>query len=193
VDRRPRRPLAIGADGRANIARWMASPNFDQRPDTAISLVVVHGISLPPGEFGGDAIERLFTNRLDARAHPSFAGVAELRVSAHFLIRRHGDLLQFVGCNERAWHAGASSWRGRAHCNDFSIGIELEGTDELAYTAAQYAMLGRLAKALARRYPVADIAGHSDVAPGRKSDPGPAFDWQRVAKLVAGRLRVRRP
>jgi AmpD protein len=191
VARRPRRPLAIGADGRANIARWVPSPNFDQRPDTTVSLVVVHGISLPPGEFGGDAIERLFTNRLDPAAHPSFADVAEVRVSAHFLIRRDGELLQFVGCNERAWHAGASSWRGRARCNDFSIGVELEGTDDLPYTAAQYAMLGRLAKALARRYPLVDIAAHSDVAPGRKTDPGPAFDWARLAKVVAPRLHVR--
>jgi AmpD protein len=161
----------------------VASPNADERPeDCAISLLVVHGISLPPGAFGGDAIERLFTNRLDAAAHPYFATIAKLRVSAHFLIRRDGALIQFVACGRRAWHAGESSWRGRPRCNDFSIGIELEGTDDLPYTGAQYRMLVRLARALALRYPIADVAGHSDVAPGRKTDPGPAFDWVRLQR-----------
>jgi len=166
-------------------AAQIASPNCDHRPDdTPIALLVVHGISLPPGCFGGDAIARLFTNRLDARAHPSFAALAGMRVSAHFLIRRDGRLVQFVACTQRAWHAGESSWRNRSRCNDFSIGVELEGTDTRPYTAAQYRTLGRLARALMRRYPIADIVGHSDVAPGRKTDPGPAFDWARLARQV---------
>jgi AmpD protein len=184
------RTLAIDADGRANLARFVASPNFDARPDTAVSLLIVHGISLPPDEYGGDAIERLFTNRLDPAAHPSFAPIATLRVSAHFLVRRDGELVQFVLCNQRAWHAGASSWRGRERCNDYSIGVELEGADDTPYTAAQYAMLARLAKALARRYPVSEVAGHSDVAPGRKTDPGPAFDWARLGRRLGPTLRL---
>ena len=180
-----RRRLSIDADGRAAPARQIPSPNHDARPaGTRISLVVVHGISLPPGEFGGDGIERLFTNRLDPGAHPYFATVATLRVSAHFLIRRDGALLQFVSCADRAWHAGVSAWNGRSRCNDFSIGVELEGTDLIAYTSAQYAMLARLAKALRRRYPIAAIVGHCDVAPGRKTDPGPAFDWGRLHRLA---------
>jgi AmpD protein len=183
----PRR-LAIDERGVANLARQVRSPNRDARPDgTAITLVVVHGISLPPGEFGGDGIVRLFTNRLDPAAHPYYATIADLRVSAHFLIRRDGALLQFVRCGERAWHAGASAWRGRARCNDFSIGVELEGADAVPYTAPQYTMLARLVKALRRRYPIADVVGHSDVAPGRKTDPGPAFDWARLARLQAPR------
>ena len=149
----------------------------------------MHGISLPPGEFGGDGIARLFTNRLDPRAHPYYATIAGLSVSAHFLIRRDGALVQFVGCNDRAWHAGASEWKGRARCNDFSIGIELEGTDDIPYAAAQYTMLGRLLRALRRVYPIADVAGHCHVAPGRKTDPGPAFDWARLARLLAPRAR----
>jgi AmpD protein len=187
---RPRARLAIDAAGRANLARWVPSPNCDARPAGAdVALLVVHGISLPPGQYGGDAIERLFTNRLDAAAHPYFAAIATLRVSAHFLIRRDGELVQFVACNDRAWHAGASRWRGRERCNDFSIGVELEGADDAPYAPAQYAMLARLAKALARRYPIADVVGHADVAPGRKTDPGPAFDWGRLARL-AGTLPI---
>ncbi len=183
----PRR-LAIDARGYANLARQLRSPNHDSRPaDAPISLVVVHGISLPPGEFGGDAILRLFANRLDPGAHPYYASIAGLRVSAHFLIRRDGALLQFVSCNDRAWHAGVSSWRGRERCNDFSIGIELEGADDVRYAPAQYTMLARLIKALSRRYPIADIAGHREVAPGRKTDPGSAFDWPRLRRLVAPR------
>ena len=181
-----RRRLAIDREGRANLAVQVPSPNSDARPnDTPISLVVIHGISLPPGEFEGDAIEELFTNRLDARAHPYYAAIAGLRVSSHFLIRRDGRLLQFVPCTARAWHAGESSWRGRARCNDFSIGIELEGSDDVPYTAAQYRMLARLTRALRARYPIEDIAGHSDVAPGRKTDPGPAFDWARLRRELA--------
>ncbi|HEX9301021.1 MAG TPA: 1,6-anhydro-N-acetylmuramyl-L-alanine amidase AmpD [Casimicrobiaceae bacterium] len=180
--------LAIDERGHANLARQIRSPNHDARPaDTAITLIVVHGISLPPGEFGGDAILRLFTNRLDRAGHPYYATIAALRVSAHFLIRRDGALLQFVSCNDRAWHAGESSWRGRDRCNDFSIGIELEGADDVPYAPAQYPMLARLIKALRRRYPIADIAGHSDIAPGRKTDPGGAFDWPRLGRLLAPR------
>lgn len=179
------RRLVIDDDGRASTALQVPSPNCDERPrDTAISLLVVHGISLPPGAFGGDAIERLFTNRLDPGAHPCFASVAALRVSAHFLIRRDGALVQFVPCRRRAWHAGESSWRGRSRCNDFSIGIELEGCDDVSYADAQYPMLARVVRALARRYPIADIAGHGDIAPGRKTDPGTAFDWTRLARLL---------
>jgi AmpD protein len=183
----PRR-LAIDARGYANLARQIRSPNHDTRPaGTTITLLIVHAISLPPGEFGGDAIQRFFTNRLDPGAHPYYATISHLRVSAHFLIRRDGTLLQFVSCNDRAWHAGVSSWRGRARCNDFSIGAELEGADDVPYAPPQYAMLARLIKALSRRYPIADVAGHSDVAPARKTDPGRAFDWARLRRLTAPR------
>jgi AmpD protein len=187
---RKRRRLVIDAAGRASLARQVRSPNRDARPvGDAVTLIVVHGISLPPGVFGGDAIERLFTNRLDPAAHPYFASIAALRVSAHFLIRRDGRLVQFVPCAERAWHAGESAWKGRVRCNDFSVGVELEGTDDFPYAPAQYAMLARLVRALRRRYPGADVAGHSDVAPGRKTDPGPAFDWARLERLLAPRPR----
>lgn len=181
--------LAIDAAGRASGAVQVVSPNCDDRPeDTPVSMIVVHGISLPPGEFGGDAIERLFTNRLDPAAHPAFAAIATLRVSAHYLVRRDGTLMQFVPCARRAWHAGESSWRGRPRCNDFSVGVELEGADDIAYEPMQYATLGRLTRALQRRYPIADIVGHSDIAPGRKTDPGPAFDWTRLARELGSRL-----
>ena len=168
----------------------MPSPNRDARPaDAAVVLIVVHGISLPPGRFEGDAIERFFGNRLDAAEHPYFASIANLRVSSHFLIRRDGALTQFVSCDERAWHAGESTWRGRSRCNDFSIGIELEGSDEIPYAGAQYAMLARLVRALRGRYGIEEVVGHSDIAPGRKTDPGPAFDWPRLARLVARHRR----
>ena len=186
----PRRHLAIDERGYANLARQVRSPNRDTRPDgTRISLVVVHGISLPPGEFGGDAIVRLFTNRLDPAGHPCFAKIAGLRVSAHFLVRRDGELIQFVGCLDRAWHAGVSTWKARERCNDFSIGIELEGADAVPYAPSQYTMLARLIRALRRALPIEDIAGHSDIAPGRKTDPGPAFDWARLHRLLAPRAR----
>jgi N-acetyl-anhydromuramoyl-L-alanine amidase len=166
-------------------ARSVASPNFGPRPAaTAIDLVVLHSISLPPGEFGGDAIERLFTNRLDWSAHPYYETIRGLTVSAHFLIRRDGELLQFVSCDDRAFHAGRSAWQGREGCNDFSIGIELEGTDDTPYEDAQYATLLKLIDALRARYPIEDVVGHSDIAPGRKTDPGPAFDWTRVARAL---------
>lgn len=158
----------------------VASPNCDERPpDAAIELIVIHSISLPPGVYGGPHIIDLFTNRLDPRAHPYFAGIASLRVSAHFLIRRDGALLQFVPCAKRAWHAGESAWRGRPRCNDFSVGIELEGSDATGFEDAQYARLAALARALHSRYPIAASVGHSDIAPGRKTDPGPGFDWPR--------------
>ncbi len=184
------RRLTLDADGLASIACQVASPNFDRRPDGAVvSLVVIHGISLPPGRFGGRAVELLFTNRLDPAAHPYYAQLEGVRVSAHFFVRRDGRLLQFVPCAMRAWHAGVSTWKGRERCNDFSVGIELEGADDLPYAGAQYAMLARLLKALRRRYPIADVVGHSAVAPGRKTDPGPAFDWARLTRLVAPRRR----
>ena len=162
-------------------AHRIPSPNCDDRPpDTHIELVVIHNISLPPGVFTGNAVIELFTNQLDWDAHPYYQGIRGLQVSAHFLIRRDGALIQFVPCGLRAWHAGASSWRERARCNDFSVGIELEGSDDTPFTDAQYACLRTLTAALRQRYPIQDIAGHSDIAPGRKTDPGPLFDWSRL-------------
>jgi AmpD protein len=178
--------MTLGSDGLLRGARLVASPNSDDRPaGSRITLLVVHGISLPPGRFGGDGVVRLFTNTLDCAAHPSYEPLRGLRVSAHFLIRRTGEVIQFVPCGRRAWHAGASSWLGRSRCNDFSIGVELEGTDEGSYTARQYQRLARLVVAIGRRYPITDVVGHSDVAPGRKTDPGPAFAWGRLRALVA--------
>jgi AmpD protein len=185
---KPRSPTVISAAGLAGNARFIASPNCDERPaGCAIELLVVHHISLPPGEFGGPGIIELFTNRLDVQAHPYYAAVAGARVSAHFLIRRDGELIQFVPGGKRAWHAGESSWKGRARCNDFSIGIELEGTGATPFTQAQYGRLAEVTRALTARYPIADIAGHSDIAPGRKSDPGPSFDWIRYRALLKER------
>lgn len=161
--------------------RRILSPNFDERPaDELVRLVVIHAISLPPGEFGGPGITELFTNCLDPDAHPYFREIQGLRVSSHFLVRRDGALTQFVPCSQRAWHAGVSNWKGRANCNDFSIGIELEGCDQQAFADAQYLTLNRLLAELRRRYPIEALAGHSDIAPGRKTDPGPHFDWHRV-------------
>lgn len=169
--------------------RHVPSPNQDARPPGAtLDLVVVHGISLPPGEYGGPWVERLFTNALPADAHPYFATIAGLRVSAHVFVRRDGELVQFVPFHARAWHAGASVWRHRVACNDYSVGIELEGEDEAPYADAQYGALAAVVRALRRAYGTlaADaIAGHSDVAPGRKTDPGPAFDWPRLHRLLA--------
>ena len=162
------------------------SPNCDDRPPgTEVTLVVLHSISLPPGEYGGDAIEQLFTNTLDPAAHPYFAEIHALRVSSHYLIRRDGEVVQFVPPELRAWHAGASSWRGRSRCNDFSIGIELEGTDEDAFTDSQYEALAQLLRQLRTKFPLRDIAAHSDVAPGRKTDPGARFDWARALSALA--------
>lgn len=160
-----------------------ACSNFDDRPDSSdISLLVIHNISLPPGEFGGGWIDRFFANHLDPDAHPYFADIADMRVSSHLLIERSGLLKQFVNLNHRAWHAGRSVFDGRAECNDFSIGIELEGTDDLPYTDAQYDTLISVTRAIMASYPAIDknrILGHSDIAPGRKTDPGPGFDWSR--------------
>jgi AmpD protein len=173
-------------DGLAGVARYVASPNCDRRPARApVSLVVVHSISLPPGEYGGDAIERLFTNRLDPAGHPYFGAIASLRVSSHFLIRRDGELLQFVPLAKRAWHAGASAWRGRARCNDFSVGIELEGAEGAPFEPAQYRRLRELLHALRARLPLRAIAAHSDVAPGRKTDPGAGFDWPALLAALS--------
>jgi len=157
------------------------SPHHDERPEGAkVSLLVIHNISLPPGEFGGPWIDDLFMGRLDPGAHPYFREIAGLKVSAHFLIRRDGSLIQFVPCALRAWHAGVSSWRGRAGCNDFSIGVELEGADEGAFEDAQYDALRELVHALRAALPLRDVAAHSEVAPGRKTDPGPRFEWARL-------------
>ena len=160
------------------------SPNHDERPPgSEITLVVLHSISLPPGEYGGDAIERLFTNCLEPQAHPYFREICNLKVSAHFLVRRDGSVVQFVPVERRAWHAGVSSWRGRERCNDFSIGIELEGSEDDAFTDPQYQALTGLVHRLQSQWPIRDIAAHSEVAPGRKTDPGAHFDW---ARLLAG-------
>jgi AmpD protein len=167
-------------------ARQLPSPNCDARPEgTAIRLIVIHNISLPPGVFDGDAVIELFTNRLDWDAHPYYQGIRGLRVSAHFFLRRDGTLIQFVPCTQRAWHAGVSCWQGNARCNDFSIGIELEGTDDLAFTEVQYATLVPLVNLLKQAYPIEAVVGHSDIAPGRKTDPGPHFAWQRLDENIA--------
>lgn len=162
-------------------ARFIPSPNFDERPEAEeVRLVVIHAISLPPGEFGGPGIMELFTNTLVAQAHPYYAEIHTLRVSAHFLIRRDGTVVQFVPCDKRAWHAGVSCWQGRTRCNDFSIGIELEGCDEQPFEDAQYGSLNTLLALLRQRYPGLGVAAHADIAPGRKTDPGPHFDWSRI-------------
>ena len=172
-----------------DVARRVHSPNFDARPfDCDVDLIVVHGISLPPGEFGGPHIEQLFCNSLDPHAHECFGAIAHLKVSAHLLIRRDGALVQFVALSNRAWHAGESRYHDRVRCNDFSIGIELEGTDCTPYEAAQYERLGDVCEALMQRWSAISldrIVGHCDVAPRRKTDPGPAFDWCRLKKLLA--------
>lgn len=166
--------------------RILHSPNHDERPPgTEVSLVVLHCISLPPGQYGGDSIERLFTNCLDPAAHPYFKEICGLKVSSHFLVRRDGEAIQFVPPERRAWHAGVSSWRGRERCNDFSIGIELEGTEADSFTSPQYHSLAALIRQLQQQFPIRDIAAHSDVAPGRKTDPGPHLDWTRVLAAVA--------
>ncbi len=192
--------MRLDEQGWVSPARRVASPNFDQRPASgslssspllagqtdlanlraSIDLIVVHNISLPPGQFGGPEIELFFTNQLDPDAHPYFRDIAAIKVSAHFLIRRDGELVQFVSTDARAWHAGVSSWQGRTRCNDFSIGIELEGSDEQDFAVAQYECLNQLLGLLVVAYPIAGIVGHSDIAPGRKTDPGRCFDWGRI-------------
>jgi AmpD protein len=164
------------------------SPNFNERPAGEVSLLVIHNISLPPAQFATGKVQEFFQNRLDVTEHPYFAGIADLRVSAHFLIERDGKVTQFVSCLERAWHAGVSIFEGRETCNDFSVGIELEGTDDLPFTDAQYQALIVLTRHLQKAFPaitVERICGHSDIAPGRKTDPGPAFDWARYRAALA--------
>jgi len=178
-------------------ARHLPSPNAGERPDPDdISLIIVHNISLPPGVFGGGHVDALFTNGLDTNAHPYFRQLEGVQVSSHFLIDRAGELTQYVACHRRAWHAGRSCWAGREECNDFAIGIELEGADDIAYEPAQYASLAELVALLQARYPRLDpraVVGHEDVAPARKSDPGPAFDWSVFwSELSARRSRYER-
>ena len=178
-----------------NEAGWLQpveierSPNYDARPENSkIKLVVVHGISLPPGEFGGGYIQQFFSNRLDPGAHEYFAEINEMRVSAHCLIERSGQIIQFVSFHDCAWHAGESNWQGEEACNQFSIGIELEGTDDLAYSDEQYSRLAELIDCLRKHFPEISedaICGHNDIAPGRKTDPGPAFDWNRLRDVMA--------
>lgn len=177
--------MKFDAHGWLSGVRRVASPNYDARPaQTAVSLLVIHSISLPPDEFGGPGIRHLFTNTLDCSAHPYYAQLEGVRVSAHFLIGRDGGVTQFVACGSRAWHAGVSVWQGRERCNDFSIGIELEGCDSMPFEPVQYAALVRLTRRLQRRYPIRDIVGHADIAPVRKTDPGPTFDWQQYFSLL---------
>lgn len=174
-------------DGWITPARKVLSPHFNARPDNEIpSLLIIHSISLPPGEFGGPWIDKLFTGTLPAGAHPYFTDITHLRVSAHCLIRRDGELVQYVSFDQRAWHAGISQFAGRQNCNDFSIGIELEGTDTLPYTDAQYETLQQVSVLLLQHYPLTldRITGHSDIAPQRKTDPGPAFDWMRYKHSI---------
>jgi N-acetyl-anhydromuramoyl-L-alanine amidase len=167
-------------------ARRLASPNFGARPAGAqVDLIVVHSISLPPGEYGGDQVQRLFTNTLDWNAHPYFKSIEGMAVSSHFYVRRNGELWQFVSCDDRAWHAGASHYRGRADCNDDSVGIELEGLEGGPFEPEQYEALAGLCAAIAQRYPVAHIAGHEHIAPGRKRDPGEGFDWALLRASLA--------
>ena len=184
------------ATGLLRGAVQVPSPNCDDRPAGALpALIVIHGISLPPGQFGGPYIDQLFTNTLDPAGHPYFRAIAGLTVSSHLLIRRSGDVVQYVPLTRSAWHAGKSSFRGRQRCNDYSVGIELEGTDDRAYTAAQYRRLARVIRVLQRGVPSlaeAPSVGHSDIAPGRKTDPGPAFDWARLRALVKPRTARRR-
>jgi len=171
-----------------NNISFIPSPNWDERPiGVTIDLLVIHGISLPPGEFGGDYISALFTNALDSQLHPYFAQIEHLKVSSHLLIRRDGQIVQYVPFHKRAWHAGESNFKGRSRCNDFSIGIELEGADTVPYTPEQYQSLAKVTQALLKGYPGIDrdrIVGHSDIAPGRKTDPGTAFNWEHFFKLL---------
>ncbi|MDP2369810.1 1,6-anhydro-N-acetylmuramyl-L-alanine amidase AmpD [Rhodoferax sp.] len=175
----------LWAKGWYRFARPLRSPNFGPRPQSMVaSLIVLHSISLPPGQFGGDEVQQLFTNQLPAHAHPYFATIHTLKVSAHFYVRRGGELWQFVSCDDRAWHAGASAFDGRTNCNDFSVGIELEGLEGDTFEPDQYTTLSALCAAIAQRYPIEHIAGHEHVAPGRKFDPGPGFEWSRLQRTL---------
>lgn len=175
--------FTINAQGYIASSRQIASPNFDDRPKQCeIDMVVIHNISLPPTRYGGNGIIELFTNMLNPDEHPYYADIYTAKVSSHFLIRRSGELIQFVSCMKRAWHAGVSQWQGRERCNDFSVGIELEGCDSEAFEAIQYKTLNALIDTLKKTYPIQHIVGHSDVSPGRKTDPGPFFDWQKLNK-----------
>jgi AmpD protein len=161
-------------------ATQIGSPNYDTRPHDEISLIVIHNISLPPSEYGGNGIIELFTNQLNPKDHPYYEKIYTQKVSAHFLIRRDGTLIQFVSCLARAWHAGISNWQGRERCNDFSVGIELEGSDFEPFEKQQYKTLKQLIKNLKKKYAIEYITGHADIAPGRKTDPGPFFDWSKI-------------
>ena len=173
--------LQIDQDGLASNVSFIHSPNQDARPaGHDIKLIVIHNISLPPNEYGSNGVIELFTNQLDPDAHPYYAEIHQLKVSSHFFIRRDGSVIQFVPCTQRAWHAGASNWQGQERCNDFSIGIELEGSDFEAFEVVQYVALNQLVTAIKGVYPIEDIVGHSDIAPGRKTDPGPYFEWSQV-------------
>ena len=172
--------IKINKQGFANTAKQIASPNFDARPSDEISLIVIHNISLPPNEYGGNGVVQLFTNQLNPNEHPYYAVIYKNKVSSHFFIRRDGNLVQFVSCLQRAWHAGVSNWQGRERCNDFSVGIELEGSDFDAFEAAQYKMLQSLVSCLKKTYFIQKVVGHSDIAPGRKTDPGAYFEWQKI-------------
>lgn len=177
---------SLWRDGWYRFARQLRSPNVGPRPAGAeVDLLVIHSISLPPGQYGGDEVQRLFTNTLDWNAHPYFKSIAGMQVSSHFYIRRNGELWQFVSCDERAWHAGVSSYRGRDNCNDDSIGIELEGLAGAPFEPPQYETLGSLCAALAQQYPVRHIAGHEHIAPGRKDDPGAGFAWAQLQQALA--------
>jgi AmpD protein len=182
--------LTLDAQGWLCGVTHIASPHFDERsPGIQPELLVVHAISLPPDEFGGPGVAQLFAGKLDPEAHPYYAQIQHLRVSAHFFIRRDGEIIQFVSVHDRAWHAGVSSWQGREQCNDFSIGIELEGCDALAFESVQYERLASLTDCLFAASPVKDVQGHSAIAPGRKTDPGPHFDWQRFRSLCKSRWK----
>jgi AmpD protein len=179
----------INDAGFAEAARFIASPNYDERPaladesHTDICLIVIHNISLPPSQYGGNGIIELFTNQLNPDEHPYYAEIYTRKVSSHFLIRRDGELIQFVSCLQRAWHAGVSKWQTRERCNDFSVGIELEGSDFDAFEIAQYQTLNHLIAGISNQYAIQEIVGHSDIAPGRKTDPGPYFDWSQIKTI----------
>ena len=175
---------AIDKAGFAISAQFIASPNFDTRPLNELSLIVIHNISLPPSQYGGNGIVELFTNQLNPDEHPYYAEIYTRKVSSHFLIRRDGKLIQFVSCLNRAWHAGVSIWQDRERCNDFSVGIELEGSDFDTFEPAQYLTLKILTASLVNSYPIKAIVGHSDIAPNRKTDPGPYFDWAQVDTII---------